>query len=72
MAARHPITTLSRKPTPSRVRDLLGPPPLLAGEDLAAYEALHARIFKAISPADAIEEIWAGDIADLTWEAQDA
>ena len=72
MGAWPPIATSSRKSASSPVRDLQGPPPLLAGEDLAAYEALHTRIFKAIAPADAIEEIWAGDIADLTWEAHRA
>ena len=59
MGAWPPIATSSRKSASSPVRDLLGPPSLLAGEDLAAYEALHTRIFKAIAPADA------GDIAKL-------
>jgi hypothetical protein len=48
---------------------LFGPPPLLKGEDTAAYDELLARISAAVKPADIIEEIWVRDIVDLVWEA---
>ena len=45
------------------------PPPTLAnGEDAAAYAQLAARIRAAVAPANIIEEIWARDVADLTWD----
>jgi hypothetical protein len=46
----------------------LGPPPLIEGEDGTAYNQLHGRIVAAIKPKDFLEEIWARDIADLSWE----
>jgi hypothetical protein len=64
-----PVAEPSRKSNSARIRDVLGAPPLLAGEDLGAYETLHARVVKALTPTDVIEEIWANDVADLTWEA---
>ena len=36
---------------------LFGPPPLLEGEDAAAYDQLVARIYAAINPTDIIDEI---------------
>ena len=47
---------------------LFGPPPLLEGEDTAAYDELLARISGAVKPADIFEEIWVRDIVDLVWE----
>jgi len=47
---------------------LFGPPPLLAGEDVAAYDELLARVSGCVKPANIIEEIWVRDIVDLTWE----
>ena len=48
---------------------LFGPPPLLEGEDTAAYDELLVRISGAVNPADIFEEIWVRDIVDLVWEA---
>jgi hypothetical protein len=48
---------------------LFGPPPLLEGEDTAAYDELLVRISGAVKPADIFEEIWVRDIVDLVWEA---
>jgi hypothetical protein len=45
-----------------------GPPPLIEGEDAAAYNQLHARISAAVKPKDVLEEIWVRDVVDLTWE----
>jgi len=58
-------------PWPEKETDLhslLGPPPLLEGEDAAAYHTLKSRILLAVKPKDAIEEIWVLDILDLLWE----
>jgi len=49
---------------------VFGPPPLVAGEDAAAYEALRARVAVAVAPADVLEEMWVRDVVDLDWEAQ--
>jgi hypothetical protein len=48
---------------------LFGPPPLIEGEDAAAYDELLTRISTAVKPADILEDIWVRDIADLVWEA---
>ena len=53
----------------SDLQSLLGPPPLLEGEDAAAYDNLRNRFRLAIGPQDAIEEIWVRETADLVWEA---
>jgi hypothetical protein len=50
------------------LRQLLGKPPLLRGEDADAYETLRARVRSSVKPKDIIEEIWVQDIVDLTWE----
>jgi hypothetical protein len=50
------------------IADLLGPPAVLPGEDVARFEQLQARVLAAIKPQDAIEEILARDIVDLAWE----
>lgn len=47
--------------------DLFGPPPLLEGEDEAAYDETIARMSSAVRPADFLEEIWVRDLVDLTW-----
>jgi hypothetical protein len=48
--------------------ELFGPPPLIEGEDAAAYNQLHARISGAVKPKDVLEEIWVRDVVDLAWE----
>jgi hypothetical protein len=35
-----------------------GPPPLIAGEDQAQYEAMRDQISAAVGPLDFLEEIW--------------
>ncbi len=47
-----------------------GDPPLLDGEDKAAYESLSTQIEAAVEPKDAIECLWVRDVIDLTWEIQ--
>jgi hypothetical protein len=43
-------------------------PALLQGEDRAAYEKLLTVVTAALSPADVIEELWAYDVANCSWE----
>ncbi len=45
-----------------------GPPPLIAGEDRAQYEALRDRISAAVGPLDFLEEIWVNDLVNHVWE----
>ena len=47
---------------------LFGMPPLLEGEDAAAYDEMVAQVSAAVSPADILEHIWVRDVVDLTWE----
>jgi hypothetical protein len=44
------------------------PPPLIEGDDRAAYDVLLARISAAVKPSDILEDIWLHDIVDLSWE----
>jgi hypothetical protein len=48
--------------------NLFGPPPLIEGEDPAAYDDLLVRISAAVNPADILEDIWVRDVVDFTWE----
>jgi hypothetical protein len=52
---------------PPRLR-LFGQPPILAGEDAAAYDELVARICAAVKLADILDEMYAADVAYLEWE----
>jgi hypothetical protein len=47
---------------------LFGPPPLLKGEDRAAFEKLLSQFSADEKPTDAIEHAWVWDITVLTWE----
>ena len=47
---------------------LFGPPPLLEGEDAAAYDELLARICAAVKPVDIIDEMFIADVVSLEWE----
>jgi hypothetical protein len=47
--------------------DLFGPPPILEGETEEDYGELHDRVFRALDPADFIEELWVRDIVDVRW-----
>jgi hypothetical protein len=56
--ASQPLATLS----------LLGPPPLIKGENARSYDELLARICETLQPSDSLEEIWIRDVVDLVWE----
>ena len=47
---------------------LLGPPPLVQGEDEGTYAELLARVRAAVAPKDFLEELWVRDVVDLSWE----
>jgi len=47
---------------------LNAPPPVIAGEEAAAYEDLCARMAASVKPADPIEDMWVRDLVDLGWE----
>ena len=47
---------------------MFGPPPVLEGEDTAAYDELFARLRAAVTPADIIDEMLIADVAYLEWE----
>ena len=49
---------------------LFGPPKLLDGEDVAAYDSLSTRVLAEVSPLDVIEEMHVNDVVYLTWEIQ--
>jgi hypothetical protein len=53
---------------PPDLKALLGPPPLLDGEDAGAYDAFYGQIRTAVAPRDVLEEIWARDVIDNLWE----
>jgi hypothetical protein len=47
--------------------NLFGPPPVLYGEDEAAYDEMLVRVSSALEPRDFIEEIWVHDLVDAAW-----
>ena len=55
---------------PARVRRsrLFGPPPLLAGEDAAAYADLFDGIHAAVKPVDTVDEMLIADVVLEEWE----
>ncbi len=60
-----------RKKSTSRVvsrRSLFGPPPILEGEDAAAYDELFGRVCAAVKPVDVIDEMFMADVVALEWE----
>jgi hypothetical protein len=49
-------------------RSLFGPPPILEGEDAAAYDELFGRVCAAVKPVDVIDEMFVADVMALEWE----
>jgi len=56
--------------TPNTVTppSLFGPPPVLVGEDGAAYDELSGRIYAAVKPSDVIDEMFIDDVVFLEWD----
>jgi hypothetical protein len=74
IAAKNSLTMSSVIGAPTEVvpleeRDFFGPPPLIDGEDPAAYAALLARVTAEVEPKGALEDIWVREVVDLVWEA---
>jgi hypothetical protein len=71
MSSTDPKSSTTPASLPERAGRLafFGPPPILEGEDTAAYDELLARISGAVKPADILEEIWVRDLVDLVWDA---
>ena len=63
-------TEIAAPSVPERAQRLalFGPPPLIEGEDAAAYDQLLARIFAAVKPVDVIDEMFIADVVSLEWE----
>ena len=63
-------TEIAAPSVPGRAQGLalFGPPPLLEGEDAAAYDQLLARICAAVKPVDIIDEMFIADVVSLEWE----
>ena len=63
-------TEIAAPTVPERAQRLalFGPPPLIEGEDAAAYDQLLARIFAAVKPVDVIDEMFTADVLSLEWE----
>ena len=56
-------------PTRTPYRALLGPRPLIDGEDGTNYDVILERIFADVAPKDFVEEIWVRNVVDLVWES---
>ena len=52
------------------IKAILGPPPLLEGEDVNAYDALHDRLRAAVVPVDMVDELLVKSLLDLAWEGR--
>jgi hypothetical protein len=50
-------------------RALLGPRPLIDGEDGTNYDVILERISADVAPVDFVEEIWVRNVVDLVWES---
>ncbi|MGA2312462.1 MAG: hypothetical protein ABSF87_08875 [Xanthobacteraceae bacterium] len=47
---------------------LFGPPPILEGENAAAYDELFGRVCAAVKPVDVIDEMFMADVVASEWE----
>ena len=63
-------TEIAAPSVPGRAQRLalFGPPPLIEGEDAAAYDQFLARIFAAVKPVDVVDEMYTADVVSLEWE----
>src|SRR5215471_5572092 len=56
-------------PTRTPCLALLGPRPLIDGEDGTNYDVILERISADVAPTDFVEEIWVRNVVDLVWES---
>src|SRR6266853_2929280 len=59
----------SSAPTRTPCLALLGPRPLIDGEDETNYDVILERISADVAPADFVEEIWVRNVVDLVWDS---
>jgi hypothetical protein len=64
-----PASKIGSPVGPGAALAFFAPPPLIAGEDAAAYDDLLTRISAALKPSDILEDLWVRDIVDMVWEA---
>jgi len=64
-----PSSPTNPPPATATTMPWLPPPPLISGENAAAYDDMLARISGTLKPADILEEIWVRDVVDLVWDA---
>src|SRR5262245_55100320 len=57
-------------PATLRRQGLFGRPPLLEGEDAAAYDELLDGIHAAVNPIDTVDEMLVAEVAALQWDVQ--
>ena len=53
----------------TRRRTVFGEPPLLQGEDRAAFDELYDRVWAAVKPANILDEMFIFEVVCLEWEA---
>jgi hypothetical protein len=53
-----------------QIDDLLGPPPVTRGEDLARYRRLQAAVEHEIQPAGILDQILVRELTDKLWQQQ--
>ena len=68
MPTTHDSSLIPSPATGTPMLALGAPPPVIAGEEAAAFADLWARMVASVQPADPIEEMWVRDVADLVWE----
>ena len=70
-AALAPASPRPSPPVPARppCRALLGPRPLIDGEDETNYDVILERISADVAPEDFVEEMWVRNVVDLVWES---
>ena len=48
--------------------EIFGPPPVIEGEDRAAYEEIRDRFYAAIKPEDFVQEMYVNHVAFQEWD----
>jgi hypothetical protein len=61
-------TKIADSPASAEWLVAFGDPPLIPGEDAAAYNELLAQISSELEPANIFERIWVRDFVDYEWE----
>src|SRR5262245_15843733 len=62
------VKSKTRGPDLSKLKKLLGPPPVLSSESLDDYNAVFSRLMEAMKPEDFVLAMLVADLADSTWE----